>query len=196
MTSDIARGLRVLIADGHREDLEGLARLVADLGHEVVAREAEITAVGAATARVLPDVALVELGRSSQHALDLIGQIVHEAECPVIALLSEAEPAFVHEAARRGVFAYIVDTQPEALQSSIDLTLQRFAEFRDLRGAFGRRAIIEQAKGILMERKTIDADAAFALLRDRSQQSGRRVVDLAEAVVASHGLLTGPAPGA
>ena len=105
-------------------------------------------------------------------------------------------PEFVREAARRGVFAYIVDTQPEALQTSIDLTLKRFAEFRDLRGAFGRRAIIEQAKGILMERNKIDADAAFDLLRDRSHRSGRRVVDLAEAVVASHGLLAGPGPGA
>lgn len=196
MTNDDGLGLRVLIADDDLEGLEITAKMVADLGHEVIAREVKVTDIGAATALLVPDIALVELGRSSRHALDLIGRIVSEAECPVIALLSAAEPEFVREAARRGVFAYIVDTQPEALQSSIDLSLQRFAEFRDLRGAFGRRATIEQAKGILMERNRIDADAAFELLRDRSQQSGRRVVDLAEAVVASHGLLTGPQPGA
>ena len=69
--------------------------------------------VGAVTAQDQPDVALVGLGLSSEHALALISEIVHEASCPVIALLSTNDPAYVHEAAKRGVFAYIVDTTPE-----------------------------------------------------------------------------------
>ena len=62
------------------------------------------------------------------------------------------DPAYIHEAAKRGVFAYIVDGTPEELQSAIDITLQRFSEYQNLQGAFGRRALIEQAKGILMAR--------------------------------------------
>ena len=50
------------------------------------------------------------------------------------------------------MFAYIIDGTPEELQSAIDITLQRFAEYQNLQGAFGRRAMIEQAKGILMAR--------------------------------------------
>jgi AmiR/NasT family two-component response regulator len=50
--------------------------------------------------------------------------------------------------AKRGVFAYIVDSTPEDLRSAIDITLQRFTEYHSLQGAFGRRAMIEQAKGI------------------------------------------------
>ena len=194
MTGDELRALRILIADERREGPRRTADMVRDLGHEVVAYEVRIADVGPATARLLPDVALVELGRSSEHALELIGQIVHEAACPVIAVLFAEEPGFVREAARRGVFAYIVDTDPEALQSAIDVTLQRFAEFQELRGAFGRRALIEQAKGILMERNRITADAAFALLRDHAQRGGRRVADLAAAVVSSHDLLGETAP--
>jgi hypothetical protein len=64
----------------------------------------------------------------------------------------------VHEAAKRGVFAYIVDASPEELQSAIDITLQRFNEYHSLQGAFGRRALIEQAKGVLMARHSINAD--------------------------------------
>jgi AmiR/NasT family two-component response regulator len=106
--------------------------------------------VGAATAREHPDIALVGLGESSQHALELIQQIVRESSCPVIALLSAEDPGFIREAASRGVFAYVVDTVPEELQSAIDITLRRFAEYRDLQGAFERRAVIERAKRIPM----------------------------------------------
>jgi response regulator NasT len=188
------RHLRVLIANERRERLELLAQVVAGLGHEVIAREIDVTEVGEVTAREQPDVALVGLGLHSEHALELISEIVHEAACPVIALLSTKDPAYVREAAKRGVFAYIVDTGPEELQSAIDITLQRFAEYHSLQGAFGRRTSIEQAKGILMARHAIDADRAFDMLREHSQHNGHKLVDVAEAIVDSHLLLLPPSP--
>jgi AmiR/NasT family two-component response regulator len=181
--------LRVLIANERRDRLELLAQVVSGLGHEVIAREVEVREVAAVTAREQPDVALVGLGLSSEHALDLIGEIVHEASCPVIALLTVRDPAYVREAAKRGVFAYIVDTTPEELQSAIDITLQRFAEYHSLQGAFGRRAVIEQAKGILMARHGLTGDRAFEMLREHSQHGGRKLADIAASVVESHLLL-------
>src|ERR1041385_7265142 len=105
--------LRVLIANEKRDRLELLANVVIGLGHEVIAREVDVKEGGAVTAREHPDVALVGLGLSSEHALELIGEIVREASCPVIALLAARDPSYVREAAKRGVFAYIVDTTPE-----------------------------------------------------------------------------------
>ncbi len=184
--------LRVLIANEKRERLELLAQVVTGLGHDVIAREIHVKEVGAVTARERPDVALVGLGLSSEHALDLITEIVREAFCPVIAVLTAKDPAYVHEAAKRGVFAYIVEDTPDELQSAIDITLQRFAEYHNLQGAFGRRALIEQAKGILMARHAITAVRAFELLRDHSQHNGRKLIDVAEAIVESHLLLLPP----
>jgi AmiR/NasT family two-component response regulator len=186
--------LRVLIANERRDRLELLAQVVTGLGHEVIAREIDVKEVGPVTAKEQPDVALVGLGLSSDHALELIGEIVREASCPVIALLAARDPAYVHEAAKRGVFAYIIDATPEELQSAIDITLQRFAEYHSLQGAFGRRAQIEQAKGILMARHSTTADRAFEMLRDHSQHNGHKLVDIAQAIVDSHLLLL-PAPG-
>jgi len=192
VTESEPQHLRVLIANERRDRLELLAQVVIGLGHEVIAREIYVKDVGAATERERPDVALVGLGLSSEHALDLIAEIVRESSCPVIALLSAKDPSYVREAAKRGVFAYIVDGDAAELQSAIDITLQRFAEYQSLRGAFGRRALIEQAKGILMERHAIDADRAFELLRDHSQHNGRKLVDVAQAIVDSHLLLLVP----
>src|SRR6185312_8957998 len=181
--------LRVLIANERRDRLELLAQVVIGLGHDVIAREIYVKEVGSVTARELPDVALVGLGSSSEHALELISEIVREAACPVIAILHVGDPAYVHEAAKRGVFAYIIEGTPDELQSAIDITLQRFSEYQSLQGAFGRRALIEQAKGILMARHSINADRAFEMLRDHSQHNGRKLVDVAQAVVDSHLLL-------
>jgi response regulator NasT len=187
--------LRVLIANERRDRLGLLAKVVTDLGHEVVAREIYVNEVATATARERPDVALVGLGISSQHALDLIGEIVRGAACPVIALLAASDPGYIHEAAKRGIFAYILNEDLEELASAIDITLQRFAEYSSLQGAFGRRAVIEQAKGILMARRSIGSDQAFELLREHSQQGGSKLFDVAQAIVASHALLV-PAAGA
>ncbi|MCZ4495354.1 MAG: response regulator receiver and domain protein [Conexibacter sp.] len=181
--------LRVLIANERKDRLALVAPIVIGLGHEVIAREIEVADVGTVTARERPDVALVGLGASSAHALDLIDKIVREAACPVIVLLHSRDPCFVREASKRGVFAHISDTDSEEWQSSIDIVLRRFAEYHDLEGAFGRRAVTERAKGILMERHTIDEATAFAMLRERSRVDNRNLVDLATAVVDGHRLL-------
>ena len=148
--------LRVLIANERKDRLALVAPIVTALGHEVIAREIDVADVGAVTARERPDVALVGLGESSDHALGLIEKIVREAACPVIVLLHSPDPEFVKEASKRGVFAHISDTDVEEWQSSIDIVLRRFAEYHDLEGAFGRRALVERAKGILMERHSIN----------------------------------------
>jgi AmiR/NasT family two-component response regulator len=181
--------LRVLIANERKDRLALVAPVVVALGHEVIAREIEVGDVGPVTARERPDVALVGLGASSEHALELIDKIVREAACPVIALLHAPDPAFVKEASKRGVFAHISDADVEDWQSSIDIVLRRFAEYQALQGAFGRRATIERAKGILMERHSIDESAAFEMLRERSRIDNRKLIDLATAVVDGHRLL-------
>jgi AmiR/NasT family two-component response regulator len=181
--------LRVLIANERKDRLALVAPIVAALGHEVIAREIEVSDVGAVTAREQPDVALVGLGESSDHALGLIEKIVHEAACPVIVLIHARDPEFVKEASKRGVFAHISDDDVEDWQSSIDIVLRRFAEYHDLEGAFGRRALIERAKGVLMERHSINDATAFEMLREHSRTVNRKLIDIATAVVDGHRLL-------
>jgi AmiR/NasT family two-component response regulator len=180
--------LQVLIVNERDDHLENITALVEALGHEIVGRGLDLGDVGPLSRSTGADVALVGLGLDNEHALQEISEIVQEAACPVITLLDVKDPRYVLQAAQRGVFAYVVLDGDEAgeLQSALDITLRRFAEFQNLQGAFGRRAIIEQAKGILMERNRIDADAAFAVLKSHSQQSGQRLNDVAQAITQSH----------
>jgi response regulator NasT len=83
----------------------------------------------------------------------------------------------------------VANEEASELQSALDITLRRFAEYNNLEGAFARRAIIERAKGILMERHGIDEKRAFELLRRQSGNTGGKLIDVAQAVTDSHLLL-------
>jgi response regulator NasT len=157
--------LRVLIANQRPDRLELLSQVVHGLGHELVAREIRVEEVAGVTARERPDVALVGLGESSEHALQLISEIVRGAFCPVIALMETFDGGWIDQAAQRGVYAYIVDSRPEELQSAIDITLRRFAEFHSLQGAF--------------ERSTAETLREAEALRHRQ----RHVLDLHDGVI-------------
>jgi response regulator NasT len=175
--------LRVLIADQSAERLAVLATIVRGPGHEVVAAETDVSKVAQVTLTSHPDVALVALGESEEHALALITEIVAEAACPVIAVAPDYEASFAYQAARRGIYAYVVDTDVSGLENALQIVLLRFRAYHGLEGAFGRRAMIEQAKGIVMERHGIDQAAAFNSLRQHARSHNQTMVEVATSVI-------------
>jgi AmiR/NasT family two-component response regulator len=181
--------LRVLVSDGPGVRLDEVTRTVGRLGHDVIARESSLPDVARITAAERPDVALVIVHEATAKALQLIDRIVHEAACPVIAVLDVQDRAFINEASKRGIFAYISDAEVDDWQSAIDIVLRRFTEYHDLESAFGRRAVTERAKGILMERHSVDDAVAFEMLRDQSRRANTKLADVAAAVVDGHRLL-------
>jgi AmiR/NasT family two-component response regulator len=177
--------LKVLVADERQQYLEPVSNAVADLGHEVIAHEVAIAKVGQATLEHRPDIAIVALHEDTEHALELISEIVDEAVCPVIALADDASRDFVHAAAERGVFAYIDSTNETELQGAIDVALQRHRQFSQLLHAFDRRARIERAKGVLMERHGLGDREAFERMRSEARNSRRPLIDVVDELLAA-----------
>ena len=56
---------------------------------------------------------------------------------------------------------------------------------RNMRLAMDSRAVIEQAKGVLMAQRHVDAEQAFDILREASQRYNRKLRDIAVGIVAS-----------
>jgi len=179
--------LKVLVADERQKYLEPVSAAVRDLGHEVIAHEIAIAKVGRATLEHRPDVAIVALHEDTRHALELISEIVDEAVCPVIALADDASRDFVSGAANRGAFAYIDSTNETELQGAIDVALQRYHQFSDLLGAFERRARIERAKGVLMERHGLDDREAFERIRRAARDARRPLIDVVDELLSGDG---------
>ena len=99
------------------------------------------------------------------------------------------DPEFAARAAERGVFAFSAPVEPEALQTAIEVAVRRFEELEELaeqvenlEGRSSARAIVERAKGMLMERQDIDEREAFELWQRRAS-SNRTLVDVARSVL-------------
>ncbi len=182
--------LRVLIADQDRRRIAEIAGVISGLGHTVVARLLDVSEIAEATRREAPDVAIVGVDGDDgeRHALDLISAIVKQAACPVIADIDADDDSFIEKAARRGIFAYVKHGEEPEMAHAIDIVLNRYAEFSRLHGALRTGAIIEQAKGILMERHGISADEAFGELRSRARSTNQSVFEVAQAVTVSYPL--------
>ena len=180
--------LRVLIADEDQRRIAEIEGVIGSLGHTVVARLLDVSEIAEATQREDPDVAVVGVDGQQSHALELISAIVKQSACPVIADIQANDDSFIEKAARRGIFAYVRHGERPEMEHAIDIVLNRYAEFRRLHGALRTGAVIEQAKGILMERHGINADQAFAELRNRARSTNQSVVDVAQAVTISYPL--------
>jgi len=190
------RALRVLLADEDPDALRVLAGQVRDLGHTPTEIAVDLRQAAEAIARDEPDLTIVAVYRDDGHALDLIEEIDAYSSGPVIALLDEEDPEFVAEAAERGIFAYARTETTESIQSAIEVAMRRWKERHELdqqverlESALQRRALIERAKGILMERHDLDDHDAFKLLREHARSNNRTVVSVAGAVAEGHALL-------
>jgi AmiR/NasT family two-component response regulator len=188
-----ATHLRVLLADEDVEALERLGDVLAELGHEVMSFAVSVQEAADLIVREDPDLAIVVVDRDDEHALALIGESVELASGPVIAQLREGDVDFVARAAERGISAYVASNDPEHVQAAIEVAVRRYREaallhdkIGQLEGALDRRAVIERAKGMLMERHGVDEREAFERLRDHARATSRRVVDVAEGVLDGH----------
>jgi response regulator NasT len=191
------RALRVLLANEREEDLRRLADVLEGLGHEVTPFAVSVSEAVEVIAREDPDVAFVVFDGDDEHGLALLSETVEYASGPVLVTLRETEKEqTVARAADMGIAGYVDSWEPQDVQGAIEVALRRHREserlnekVEQLESALERRAVIERAKGILMERHNIDDREAFARLRDHARSGGRRVVEIAQAVLDGHALL-------
>lgn len=193
-----ASGLRVLAADEDEAALEAIQHLLRSLGHTVTPYAVTLRQAAERIACDDPDLAVVVLHEHDDHALELIEEIGEYASGPVVALVAGAEPAFVSRAAERGIYAFARSDSADDVQGAIDVAVRRHADAAklaqrvdQLEGALERRAVIERAKGILMERHGVDERRAFALLREHARGHNRKVSELAASISDGRALLPG-----
>ncbi|MDX6547569.1 MAG: two-component system, response regulator PdtaR [Gaiellales bacterium] len=141
------------------------------------------------------DLAVMDVKMPELDGIDAARQILERRSIPIVMLTAFSEAALVGRAIDAGVFGYLVKPFRESdLLPAIETARVRHAELETLRSesaslreALESRKVIERAKGLLMEKDDLTESEAFARLRSASQQTGKQLRDVAEAVCAAFG---------
>jgi len=184
---------RVLIAEDDAIVRLDLRALLESSGLEVSGEARDgLEAVELARALV-PDVILMDVRMPRLDGIEAAIRILAEQSLPIVMLTGYAEDALVARAVEAGVFGFLAKPfHEEGLVSALRTATARHAEFAELKlqtlslyEALEARKVIERAKGLLMAKEGLSEDEAFARLRRASQNSGRPMKIIAEAVAAA-----------
>ena len=144
-----------------------------------------------------PDIVLIDAGSPTRDMMEELTLASGPLERPVAMFVSGAASGLAQAAIEAGVSAYVVDgLSPGRIKPVMDTAIARFgmvrqmrSELEETRRALEERKVIDRAKGLLMKARGLDEEAAYALLRKTAMDQGRRVADVAEALVTASGLL-------
>jgi len=144
-----------------------------------------------------PDVVLVDLANPSRDVLEELTLASRPTERPVAMFVDQTDEAAMKAAIDAGVSAYVVDgLATRRLKPILDAAIARFQAFERMRRelsatkeALAERKTIDRAKGLLIQAKGISEDEAYALLRKTAMDQGRKVIDVATALVTASDLL-------
>ncbi|PSJ42084.1 ANTAR domain-containing response regulator [Allosphingosinicella deserti] len=151
--------------------------------------------------RLAPDVVLMDLGTPSRDTLEEMLLVSKALARPIAMFVDESDDMMIGAAIDAGVSAYVVDgLRKERVKPILELAVRRFnafaglrAELEEARSALADRKKIERAKIILMESRNMPEAEAYALIRSTAMNQGRRIVDVADAIVTAADLIGGRA---
>jgi len=149
--------------------------------------------------RMAPDVVLMDLGSPSRDTLEEMLAVSRALARPIAMFVDQSDDAMIGAAIDAGVSAYVVDgLRKERVKPILDLAIRRFnafarmqTELDEARSALSERKTIDRAKAILMSSRNLPEAEAYALLRTTAMNQGRRIVEVAEALITASSLLGG-----
>ncbi|OIO89099.1 MAG: response regulator [Anaerolineae bacterium CG2_30_64_16] len=189
--------LRILIADDESIRLMSLRAQLMALGHVVVAEACNGQEAITLAAHTQPDLAILDIKMPLVDGIEAAERITQARPIPIILLTAYSETQLVERAAQADISAYLMKPiSEEDLLPAITLALTRFREFQasqqevaNLREALEARKKIEQAKGILMRRLGLGEAEAYRRLQRQSQETNRKLAQVAEALITADQLL-------
>ena len=149
--------------------------------------------------RIAPDVVLMDLGSPSRDTLEEMLAVSRALAKPIAMFVDQADEHMIGAAIDAGVSAYVVDgLRKDRVKPILDLAIRRFNAFSKMqieldeaKTALAERKTIDRAKAILMESRKLSEADAYALLRTTAMNQGRRIADVAEALITASSLLGG-----
>jgi len=189
--------LRILVIDDNRIRASVIEEGLLEAGYSHVTVVTETEALMRCVVETDPDMIFIDLGNPNRDSLEAAFAVSKAARRPIAMFVDRSDAAAMSAAIDAGVSAYIVDgLRKERVKPILDLAIARFnaffrlqRELEETRSALAERKIIEKAKGILMQGKSISEQEAYDLLRKSAMRQNRKLAEIAEGLVLAAGLL-------
>lgn len=190
--------LRILIVDDRSDRAQILRDGLATADYEIVGQVDGTQNLHAVLEHTPADVIITSLSSPDRDTLEDLRTASVRNPKPVVMFVEDTGTEMAVEAIRAGVAAYVVaGLSPARVRPIVEIAIARFKEFRRLidelersRAALAERRVVDQAKGILMERNGLTEPEAYALLRTTAMRQNQKLVELARSVIAAAELFT------
>lgn len=188
--------LRVLIADDDPIIRLDLKQMLENLDYEVVAEAGDGQQALAAARDAKPDICILDVKMPVMDGIEAVSIITEESIAPTILLTAYSDKELVDRAKDAGVFAYLVkpfkpsDLPPaiEVARSRYEQNLQLNKEISSLEDKLETRKLIDRAKGILMEKDSINESEAYRRIQLQSMNLRKSMKEVAEAIILAKGV--------
>lgn len=188
---------RILLINDTAKPIGDLRAALVEAGHEVLDEVAGIAALLKAVETHLPDVVILDVDSPSRDTLEQLAMLHRHAPRPVVMFSANGDEQLIRAAVGAGVAAYVVDgLAPSRLRPIIQVALARFEQESQLRQQLEGvqqqlqdRKTIEQAKGLLMEKRGMSERDAYAALRQQAMRQNLKLADVARRILSMAELL-------
>lgn len=144
-----------------------------------------------------PDIILIDLADPDRDTLEHLGLVANARNRPVAMFVDHTDERMTQAAISAGLSAYVVNgLQKDRIKPVIETAIARFgmiakmqSELDAAKQALSDRKMIDRAKGLLIRARGISEDEAYGLLRKTAMDQGRKVIDVAAALVTAAELL-------
>ncbi len=196
-TGIMMKRLSIIVVEKDRDRALTIVDGLREAGDHEVLVIAEEIGLARRIAERNPDLVLIDAGNPSRDALEELTLASAPMQRPVAMFVDESDGALTKAAIEAGVSAYVVaGLRGDRIKPVLDAAIARFqmmqkmrAELAETRRALEERKLIDRAKGIVMRAKAIGEDEAYALMRKTAMDQGRKVADVAQALVTAADLL-------
>lgn len=193
----MSQKLSIVVVEKDRERAHLIVDSLRDAGDHDIVVLAERTGLARSIAERNPDLVLIDISDPSRDVLEELTLASGPLDRPVAMFVDRTERGLTKAAIEAGVSAYVVDgLRADRIEPILDAAIARFhmvqkmrAELNATRAALEERKVIDRAKGLLMRVRKIEEDQAYALLRKTAMDQGRKLADVAQAVVTAAELL-------
>ena len=188
---------KILVADDELLVVQGIIGLLKTLGFEIIGPCKNGEEAIALVREDRPDMALLDIQMPILDGMQAAQIIFHEYDIPVVMLTAYSDDTFLRNSIAAGVFGYLLKpASKEQLSAGLSVAWKRYldhvdqrSKIVDLRQRLDDRKLIEQAKWIIVKRKSISEPEAMQLLQKQSRSSRKSIASVARAVIDSNDLL-------